>query len=107
MQDSRQEMNPVLRVGVGHPTAWSLHCLNGMLLHRGQHAELVVGCGGQRALLRGAIAPAGAGLPITGAVLPRGDQRLRDMGRQRLPCRFRQAGQRAPTPGAPGDLLIP
>jgi hypothetical protein len=99
-------MPPRIGLRLGHPKELSWPFLHGMLGHRRQHEEPLIGDRGERTMVIRTIPPAGAGLPRTGAVLQRGRPRVRKMRQQRLECWWREAGHRLSTPGTLDHILV-
>jgi hypothetical protein len=90
-----EEMNPRIRIRLGHPKELPLHFLDGILFQVGQDEEQLVGRRGERTGVIRRVAPARAGLPINGTVLHINYKRLLEMGQQHLKFCFRQAGHRS------------
>jgi hypothetical protein len=100
------EMKPRIGVRLRHPKELTLHLLDGMLLHGGQHDEPFIrhrryGTGVIRTL-----AAARAGLPSHGAVPPIGHQHVLERGQQRRACLLGSSRHRPSTPSPLGDLLV-
>lgn len=88
-------MKPCVRLRLTHPKELSLHLLNGMLFHVGQHDEPCVRHRGPRTGAIGPVAATRAGLPINRTVLQVGHKGLLNRGQQRVKFGVREAGQRA------------
>jgi hypothetical protein len=78
-----EEMNPRIGVRLGHPKELSLHLLDGMLCHVGQHEEPCVRHRGPGTIIIRTVTAARAGLPINGAVPQIGAQGILEQGQQR------------------------
>jgi hypothetical protein len=90
-----QQMNPLVRIRLGHPKELSLHFLDGILFQVGQDEEQLVGRRWERTGFIRTVAAAGAGLPINRAVMHVGHKSLLERGQQSLKFGFRESGQRS------------
>jgi hypothetical protein len=100
-----EEMQPLVGRRVGHPTELSVQCLPGVLWHRGQEEEALVGHRGSGRGVSRTVAPARTGLSLKGVLLPIGHNRVLERGSQPHACVVCSAGQRPYTPSTRGDLL--
>jgi hypothetical protein len=106
MQHAMAEMNPRMRLRLGHAKELPLYFLKGILFHLRQHQEECVGyCGSGTRVIR-PVAADRARLPITGMVWHVGHNGLRKRRQQRLEFLRREAGHRASTPGTWGNRLV-
>ena len=83
IQHGMEEVNPRIGIRLRHPKELTLHCLHRIRLYICQHEELFVGDRRSRTKIIGPVTTARTGLPIEGAVLPIGCQRVLDMRQQR------------------------
>lgn len=87
-------MNPLVRLRLRHPKELSLHLLARILFQVSQDEEQLVGRRWERTGFIRTVAAARAGLPIDGAVLHIGRQRVLERGQQRREFWLGQPRQR-------------
>jgi hypothetical protein len=82
MQDSLEEMNPLIGICLRHPKQLTLHFLNRVLFHRGQNEAPCVRHRRSGTGVIRTVTSACAGLPIDRAVLQIGHERPLEMRQQ-------------------------